>query len=262
MLLAQSRLSIFTSTVPIAAITTVIFGYILAVVIAHRQEVGKQRAAAEARIRHSARLMAQDVAAAVEHYPTTVFSDDLLRFEVPNIGAFTIDVVEAAWSLPRHCQKQVRAILVDLVGNERVLMAERFGSTLGPRDFPLGEPMQLVEERFEVFKRRKEAAAEDEFVHIWDPNDAEERAANAAFSWKPPALDRKEAHPLGRFGGLETHYLVIRNRTLTAPPDISEQVAPVLAELERLLAAVGGVRRLGKRARLRVPLMPPWLAKR
>ncbi|MCF3183797.1 hypothetical protein IPZ70_28215 [Streptomyces polychromogenes] len=196
--------------------------------------------------------MAQDVAAAVQLYPTTSFTGDL-RFEVPNIGAFTVDVVEAAWNLSPSRQKQVRTIMVDLVGERRVLMAEQFGGILGPRDHPLGESLQMVKARFEDYQRRLDAAGDRRRVYIWDPHDPEERAAEATFSWQQSELNGEGEQSHGLFGPLETLYVVIDRRIRSEPPDISQQVAPVIAGLERLLTSVGGVQRLGRRAPARLP---------
>ncbi|MGI5406639.1 hypothetical protein ACQEV9_07565 [Streptomyces chartreusis] len=242
---AQPAWGVITQTVPMAAVTTVVFGYLLAVVLARRQEIGKQRAAAEAVMRQRVRSIRQAVAAAAEHYEQDGPSFEP-EFRTPNVGQFTVETVDSAWHLPRRQQRAVRSILATLVGEARVRMAEEFGPSLGTAEHPLGEPFRVMEERREQQEGIPFVPGPD--GDLLRPRvDPDYVAATAALSWTVDYSEQTGADYLGLFGQLEIHYNAVCFRVSARPPDVRHKVMPVLAELDKLLALVGGSRKLGER---------------
>ncbi|MCT9093772.1 hypothetical protein N4G70_33635 [Streptomyces sp. ASQP_92] len=248
MIEAQSMWTTVMQVIPTAAITTVVFGVLLAMIVARRQEIGKQRATAEAEIRVTVRTMRQEVAGAHQHYAhggTGWPPPDLAPLDV---GDFTLTVVDSAWHLNRRRQRKVRTVLALLVGEVRVRMAEEFGPTLGPPGHPLGEPLRIMAERE---RRARDAALRDgaEQRSIWDLRDPEDYAAFVASSWGSDHSEQAGAQYGGLFLELEAHFLAVRASPTVRPLDVEHKVQPVLDALDSLLACSGGSRQLGQRPR-------------
>ncbi|MFD7480197.1 hypothetical protein ACFV8Z_51180 [Streptomyces sp. NPDC059837] len=248
---AQSTWTTVMQVVPTAAITTVVFGFLLAVIVARRQEIGKQRAAAEAEIRQTVREVRHKVAGAHQHYAHGGTGWPPPELAPLDVGAFTLAVVASSWRLSRRSQRKVRTILALLVGEVRVRMAEEFGPTLGPPEHPLGEPLRVMAER----ERRADAAALRDGVprtergSIWNLRDPEDYAAFVALSWGSDHSEQTGAQDGGLFLQLEAHFLAVRESPTVRPLDVQHKVKPVLDALESLLARSGGARQLGQRPR-------------
>lgn len=126
MYLAQSLLDTSLKAVPVAALTTVVLGALLAPWIARRQEIGKVAAVAEVELR----TLIVDMRANVMYARTGLAvgsSYDPERFTGLKLAEFTVHVVAGARKLPKRRQQKVAAALVDLVGEWRVGLAEEVG---------------------------------------------------------------------------------------------------------------------------------------
>lgn len=113
-------------TVPIAALTTVFLGAVLAPWIARRQESGKEQAAAEAELRTLIVELRADAMYARQGLDTHSTYDPE-RFTGVRLADFTVQVVAAAQKLPKRRQRRVVAALITLVGKWRVCLAEEIG---------------------------------------------------------------------------------------------------------------------------------------
>lgn len=133
MILAQSVLATAGQTIPIAALTTVALGAVLAPWIARRQEAGKVQASAEEALREQLVQMRAEVAYA-RALLDAKSTYDPSRFSGRRLAAFTINVVAGARSLPRRQQRKARTALVELVGAWRVGLAEELGPALVRED--------------------------------------------------------------------------------------------------------------------------------
>lgn len=126
---AQSVWSTAAQTVPVAAVTTVVLGYFLAVLLARRQEMGKHQAAAEIALRRVVLALRREVElAAARSARTGAF--DAEKFTQSAVDTFALETVEVARGLSKSKQKRVRAELVLLAGEWRVQMAEDLGPVL------------------------------------------------------------------------------------------------------------------------------------
>ncbi|WP_405542462.1 hypothetical protein OG478_12360 [Streptomyces phaeochromogenes] len=133
MTLAQSMWATAGQTIPIAALTTVALGAILAPWIARRQEAGKAQASAEAALRKLLVEMRADVAYARAKLDAKSTYDPR-QFTGRKLAAFTINAVAGARALPRRQQRKVRTALIELVGAWRVQLAEELGPALARED--------------------------------------------------------------------------------------------------------------------------------
>lgn len=129
MTLAQSVWATAGQTIPIAALTTVLLGAVLAPWVARRQEAGKAQAVAEAALRDLLVQMRADVVFARAKLDVKSTYDPK-QFSGDRLALFTIQAVAGARALPRRQQKKMRSALVRLVGAWRVELAEQLGPAL------------------------------------------------------------------------------------------------------------------------------------
>lgn len=118
------------AAIPIAALTTVVLGFLIAGALARRQENGKRRLAAEDAVRTVVREMRSEV---LHTLVATQFASTN-NVAAPELTTgrsddFADDVVNAATGLSKRRQKKVRAVLVELSGEARVRMSEEIGPT-------------------------------------------------------------------------------------------------------------------------------------
>ncbi|MFD7019133.1 hypothetical protein [Streptomyces sp. NPDC059928] len=126
MILAQSLVNTAITTVPVAALTTVLLGFAMAHWLARRQEFGKARAAAEIALRtrfHALRSQAEYTYSMLQS--TSTYDPQFLRHEA--VFEFLAVSVEHAQALSNRQQRKVRGALVDLCGEDRVRQAEDVG---------------------------------------------------------------------------------------------------------------------------------------
>ncbi|MET9347726.1 hypothetical protein [Streptomyces termitum] len=130
-IIAQSMVTTFAQTVPVAALTTVVAGYFLAGPLARRQEAGKQRAAAELELGALVVGMRREVEVARAKWAaSSTFNPK--AFTDRSLDAFVVGLVDGARKLTRRRQSKIRERLVVLVGEWRVRMAEELGDTNPP----------------------------------------------------------------------------------------------------------------------------------
>ncbi|GAA3384528.1 hypothetical protein [Streptomyces racemochromogenes] len=129
MLIAQSAWTTAAQTVPVAALTTVALGAVLAPWIARRQEAGKKQAEAEANLRQLVLEKRAEVVYAREGLDASSTYDPS-RFTGRLLASFATSVVSEARKLRKRQQREVREALVQLVGEWRVEVAEQVGPSL------------------------------------------------------------------------------------------------------------------------------------
>ncbi|MFJ9607034.1 hypothetical protein ACIRS1_11910 [Kitasatospora sp. NPDC101176] len=114
--------------IPIAAIVTLVVTPFTAALVARRQELGKARAAAEVDIRSAVRSIRSVIIHVDAVSGMTVgLSGPAPELTADRIHEFAEDVVNAALSLSKGKQEKVRDLLVPLVGEGGVRMAEELG---------------------------------------------------------------------------------------------------------------------------------------
>ncbi|WP_137991248.1 hypothetical protein [Streptomyces vilmorinianum] len=133
MILAQSVWGTAGQTIPIAALTTVLLGAVLAPWIARRQEAGKGQAVAEATLRELFVQMRADVTFARAKLDAKSTYDPR-HFTDRKLALFTISAVAGARALPFRQRRKMRSALVRLVGAWRVELAEELGPALSRED--------------------------------------------------------------------------------------------------------------------------------
>ncbi|MFC7844631.1 hypothetical protein [Streptomyces sp. NPDC057382] len=205
-ILTQPFLVTATQTIPIAALTTVALGAVLAPWIARRQEAGKFQAAGEATLRELLVELRADVVYARARLDARS-NYDPRRFSGRRLNEFCIQAVARTRKLPKRQQRKVRKLLVELVGEWLVELAEEMGPALVREepDLTYGD----VYDRDVVtdeYKRRAEGAGGG--------------VANVSVT--------------GLLGAMERSALP------------HEDHASVIAALDRLLALVGAGSRLGQ----------------
>ncbi|MFB7081258.1 hypothetical protein [Streptomyces sp. NPDC056308] len=219
MLLAQSLLDASTKTVPIAALTTVLLGAVLAPWIARRQEAGKAEAATVAALRARIIELRADVVYArggLDRNSTYVPD----RFTGHRLAEFTVHVVEGTRQLSTRRQQKVADALVALVGEWRVNLAEEVGPAWLRGDETLRKIQQSPSWNSDQSQARKQLDEEREQV---------------LFSYNKRALE----------SGNEDDGLLGRMAKSQLP---HEDHPLAVAGLDKLLAALGGNHRLGNRA--------------
>ncbi|WP_328759252.1 hypothetical protein [Streptomyces sp. NBC_00271] len=205
MISAQSAWATAEQAVPVAALTTIVLGYFLAVLLARRQEMGKHQAAAELALRRVVFALRREVGLANARLAQTgTFGAE--KFTGWAIDAFALEAVELARGLSKSKQKRVRSELVLLTGEWRVQMAE-----------DLGQVLETVAERgkgagLAALALRHVVVRDDDAVQGW-------YSAYAAA------------------GEDVTEGLLHELSTAQLP---TEEVPAVLAALDHLLLAVGG----------------------
>ncbi|MFE7111737.1 hypothetical protein ACFU98_29335 [Streptomyces sp. NPDC057575] len=126
MVIAQSWTATISTTVPVAAFTTVLLSFALAHWIARRQEFGKARAAAEIALQAKfLELRSQVDYAEIRLQSTSSYDPSYLKSE--NVFGFLTATVAHTRALPERKQKKIRTSLVELCGEWRVRMAEDIG---------------------------------------------------------------------------------------------------------------------------------------
>ncbi|MFE0777825.1 hypothetical protein [Streptomyces sp. NPDC058861] len=142
-IIAQSMVTTLTQTVPVAALTTVVAGYFLAGPLAHRQEAGKQRAAAELELGALVVGMRREVEVARAKWAaSSTFTPE--AFTGRRLDAFVVGLVDGARKLTGRRQSRVRERLVVLVGEWQVRMAEELDDTNPPAVPMLARGDQVV----------------------------------------------------------------------------------------------------------------------